>query len=66
MAILGLILQACSMTGGRDPEAALFAALFDVPRGSCEELRAQLRAEIEGIRAAKKKSRDDFIAERWA
>ena len=66
MALLGLMLQACSMTRGPDPEAALFAALFDVPRGSCKELRVQLREEIEGITAAKKKSRDDLVAEEEA
>ena len=54
------------MTRGSDAEAALFAALFDVPRGTCKELRAQLLAEIEGIRAAKKKADEEFIAENEA
>ena len=61
--LFGLMLQACSMARGPDPEAALFAALFDVPRGSCRELRAQLQAEIEGIKAAKKKAHDDLVAD---
>jgi len=64
--LLGLVLQACSMTRRADTEAALFAALFDVPRGSCKQLRAELRAEIEGIKSAKKKADDDFIAEQEA
>lgn len=51
------------MNRGNDAEAALFAALFDVPRGTCKQLRAQLLAEIEGIKAAKKKADEEFIAE---
>lgn len=54
------------MTRGTDAEAALFAALFDVPRGTCKQLRAQLLAEIEGIRTAKKKADEEFIAENEA
>jgi hypothetical protein len=64
--LLGVLLAACSMTRGNDAEAALFAALFDVPRGTCKELRAQLLGEIEGIRAAKKKADEEFIAENEA
>jgi hypothetical protein len=64
--LLGLTLQACSLTRGADPEAALFAELFDGPRGSCNELRAELRAEIEALKAAKKKADDDFVAEQEA
>jgi hypothetical protein len=61
--LLGLTAQACSMTKGPDPEQEMFAALFDVPRGSCRELRAQLQTEIEGIKAARKKARDDMLAD---
>lgn len=64
--LLGLVLQACSMSRRTDTEAALFAALFDVPQGSCKQLRAELRAEIEVIKSAKKKADDDFIAEQEA
>jgi hypothetical protein len=64
--LLGLVLQACSMTRGKDLEAALFAELFDVPRGSCKELRAELDAEIEAIKVAKKKADQDFLAEQQA
>jgi hypothetical protein len=64
--LLGLMLQACSMIRGRDLDAALFAELFDVPRGSCKELRAELHAEIEAMRIAKKKADDDFLAEQEA
>lgn len=44
----------------------MFAALFDVPRGSCRQLRADLRAEIEAIKAAKKKADEEFLAEQQA
>jgi len=54
------------MSGGMDAQKELFAALFDVPQGSCKQLRAQLRAEIEAIKIAKKKADDDFIAEQEA
>jgi len=64
--LLTLVFQACSMARRVDTEAALFAALFDVPRGSCKQLRAELRAEIEGIKSAKKRADDDFIAEQEA
>src|SRR5262245_7353194 len=64
--LLGLTLQACSLTRGADPEAALFAELFDGPRGSCNDLRAELRAEIEALKAAKKKADDDFVTEQEA
>jgi hypothetical protein len=64
--LIALLLPSCSMTQRTDPEAALFAALFDVPQGSCRQLRAELRAEIEGIKSAKKKAEDDFIAEQEA
>jgi len=40
--------------------------LFDVPQGSCKQLRAELWAEIEGVKSAKKKADDDFIAEQEA
>lgn len=64
LAVLCLVLQACTtITARPDPERTLFASLFDVPRGSCRQLRAQLSEEIEGIRAAKKKAEDDMIAE---
>jgi hypothetical protein len=64
--LLGFLLQACSLTRGTDAEAALFAALFDVPRGTCKQLRAQLLEEIEGVRNAKKKADEEFIAENEA
>ena len=64
--LIALMFQACSMTRRADPEAALFRALFDVPRGSCNQLRAELLAEIEGIKIAKKKADDDFIADQEA
>jgi hypothetical protein len=58
-----LLVQACSMVPRPDPQAALFSELFDAPYGTCRQLRAQMRAEIEAIRSAKQKARDDFIAE---
>jgi hypothetical protein len=61
--LLGVVLQGCSVTKASDAEAALFAALFDVPHGSCRELRAQLRGEIESIKEAQKKARDDLLAD---
>jgi hypothetical protein len=61
--LLAVILQGCSLTKASDAEAALFAALFDVPRGTCRELRAQLRAEIERIKEAQKKAREDLLAD---
>jgi hypothetical protein len=64
--LLGLMLQACSISRRADTEAALFAALFDVPRGSCQQLRAELLAEIEGLKVAKKKAHAEFIAEEEA
>jgi hypothetical protein len=64
--LLGLLLQACSLTRRADLEAALFAELFDVPRGTCKQLRAELRAEIEGLKSAKRKADDDFVAEQEA
>ncbi len=64
--LAGLLMQACSLTRRGDAETALFAGLFDVPRGSCRQLRAELAAEIEGLKAAKKKADDAFIAEQEA
>jgi hypothetical protein len=64
--LLCVLLQGCSMTRGTDAEAALFAALFDVPRGTCKQLKAQLLAEIEGIKIAKRKADEAFIAENEA
>ena len=64
--LIGLVLQACSLGGRGDADAALFAALFDVPYGSCRQLRAELLAEIEGIKIAKKKADDEFLAEHEA
>jgi hypothetical protein len=64
--LLGLILPACSMTSRADLEAALFAELFDVPRGSCRQLAEELWGEIEATKIAKKKARDDFVAEHEA
>jgi len=64
--LLCLMFQACSMSRSVDTEAELFAALFDVPQGSCKQLRAELWAEIEGVKSAKKKADDDFIAEQEA
>ena len=61
--LLGVALQGCSVTKASDAEAALFAALFDVPHGSCRELRARLRTEIESIKEAQKKARDDLLAD---
>ncbi len=50
-----------------DRDAVFFAGLFDGPvGGTCRELRSELRAEIEGIKAAQKKADDDFIAEQNA
>ena len=59
-------LQACSGLRRADAEAAMFSSLFDVPRGSCRQLRASLNAEIEAIKTAKKKADDEFIAEQDA
>lgn len=56
-------LQACSGLRRGDAEAAMFASLFDVPRGSCRQLRADLNVEIEAIKAAKKKADEEFLAE---
>ena len=64
--LIGLVLQACSLGRRGDADAALFAALFDVPYGSCGQLRAELLAEIEGIKDAKKKADDEFLAEQEA
>jgi hypothetical protein len=48
-------------------EQALFAALFDGPAGgSCRQLRSDLKAAIEDIKAAQKKADEDFIAEQSA
>jgi hypothetical protein len=63
---LCLSLQACSGLRGDGAEAAMFAALFDVPRGSCRQLRAGLDAEIAAIKAAKKKADEEFLAEQDA
>jgi hypothetical protein len=62
----GLLAQACSLAPRVDPEAKLFAGLFDVPRGSCRQLRAELEAEIADLKAAKKKADDAFLAEQEA
>lgn len=59
-------LQACSGFRRGDAEAAMFSALFDVPRGTCRHLRADLNVEIEAIKSAKKKADDEFIAEQDA
>lgn len=59
-------LQACSGLRRADAEAAMFSSLFDVPRGSCRQLRADLSAEIEAIKTAKKKADDEFLAEQEA
>jgi hypothetical protein len=66
--LLGLALQACSMMRPFDQEDAFFAALFDGPSGSgsCRQLRSELKASIEDIKAAQKKADDDFIAEQSA
>ena len=64
--LIGLMLQACSLARRGDAEAALFAGLFDVPTGSCRQLREELEAEIEGLKAAKKKADDAFLAEQEA
>ena len=64
--LIGLVLQACSLGGRGDADAALFAALFDVPHGSCRQLRAELLAEIEEIKIAKRKADDQFLAEHEA
>ncbi len=61
-----LLLQACSQARGVDAQVAMFAELFDGPYGTCRELRTQLEGEIEGLKAAKKKADDDFIAEQDA
>jgi len=64
--LIGVMLQACSLARRGDTEEALFAGLFDVPTGSCRQLRAELEADIEGIRIAKKKADDEFLAEQEA
>src|SRR5262245_65520646 len=68
--LLALGLQACSMMRPFDQDDAFFAALFDAPGGggggSCRQLRSELKAEIEGLKAAQKKADDDFIAEQSA
>jgi hypothetical protein len=64
--VAGLVAQACSLGPRRDAEAALFAGLFDVPRGSCRQLKAELEAEIKDLKAAKKKADDAFLAEQEA
>jgi hypothetical protein len=64
--LVGVAMQACSLTRPGDADAALFAGLFDVPRGSCRQLRAELEAEIVGLKAAKKKADDAFLAEQEA
>jgi hypothetical protein len=66
MILIGAMLQACSLTRRGDTEEALFAGLFDVPTGSCRQLRAELEAEIEGLRIAKKKADEEFLAEQEA
>jgi hypothetical protein len=66
MIFLSIALQACSTQRRVDTEAALFEALFDVPRGSCKQLRRQLRTEIEIIKKAQKKADDEFLAEQDA
>ncbi len=63
MILLSIALQACSTIRRADTEAAFFAALFDVPRDSCKQLRRQLRAEIEAIKKAQKKADEEFLAE---
>ena len=64
--LIGLTLQGCSLARRGDADAALFAGLFDVPRGSCRQLRAELEAEIAALKAAKKKADDAFLAEQEA
>lgn len=66
MVLLSIALQACSTLRRADAEAAFFAALFDVPRGSCKQLRRQLRPEIEAIKKAQKKADEEFLAEQDA
>jgi hypothetical protein len=71
--LLGLALQACSMTRGlhrvdqatREKDAAFFEAWFGEAK-SCGELRAGLKAEIEGIKTAQKKADEEFLAEQEA
>ena len=68
--LLGLGLQACSMMRPFDQDDAFFAVLFDAPSGggggSCRQLRSELKAEIEDLKAAQKRADDDFIAEQSA
>jgi hypothetical protein len=69
--LLGLVLQACAMARpfeGYDEEGAFFSSLFDGPSGagSCRQLRRELDAELESLKAAQKKADDDFIAEQSA
>ena len=63
MILLSVAIQACSTVRRADTEAALFVALFDVPRGSCKQLRRQLQAEIEVIKKAQRKADEEFVAE---
>ncbi len=60
--VLSLVVQACSQVRTVDSEGALFSALFDAPYGTCRQLRAELRTEIEALKIAKKRADDEFIA----
>jgi hypothetical protein len=60
--VLCLVVQACSQIRTVDSEGALFSSLFDAPYGTCRQLRAELRTEIEALKIAKKKADDDFVA----
>jgi hypothetical protein len=64
--LTALAVQACSRVRRGDAEEKLFAGLFDVPRGSCRQLRAELQAEIADLKVAKKKADDAFLAEQEA
>ncbi len=66
MIFLSIALQGCSTLRRAEAEAALFSALFDVPTGSCRQLRRQLRTEIEIIKKAQKKADEEFLAEQDA
>ncbi len=66
MIFLSIALQGCSTLRRAEAEAALFSALFDVPTGSCRQLRRQLRTEIEIIKKAQKKADEEFLAEQGA
>jgi hypothetical protein len=61
--LLSIMLAACSQARGFDQDGAYFSSLFSERGGTCRDLRRALKAEIEDIKSAQKKTDDDFIAE---